>query len=231
MVRSTATPCVSNHEATGVSRRATSNRLIPIDPDHAAFFDRQRQPAVLQVQRRFAEQFAAPAMQRGDVGGIVGGDLLRGRRRSRSPCWRPRDAPTSSAAALSTARRSQRHLNCRAAFRSSAGSRDRGRCRAARRRRCRCPISSDRNPSAASADWRAAPARSAHGWRCRRPRRPSSRASAARRGSALPVRARPRLPSARPIPWACAPASSAVPRRARDGNHRSSARSGLPSPR
>ena len=45
--------------------------LIPIHPDDAAFFDRERQPAVLQRKRRLAEQFAAPAMQRCDVGLII----------------------------------------------------------------------------------------------------------------------------------------------------------------
>ena len=50
--------------------------LVSIDPDHPAFFDRERQPAVLQRQRRFAEQFAAPAVQRADVGIIVGRDLF-----------------------------------------------------------------------------------------------------------------------------------------------------------
>jgi hypothetical protein len=35
--------------------------LRPVDPDDAAFFDRERQPAVFQCQSGFAEQFAAPA--------------------------------------------------------------------------------------------------------------------------------------------------------------------------
>ena len=50
--------------------------LSPVDPDDAAFFDRERQPAVFQRQSGFAEQFAAPAMERGDVGLVVGGDLV-----------------------------------------------------------------------------------------------------------------------------------------------------------
>ena len=48
--------------------------LIAIHRHHAAFFDRQRQPAVLQRERGLAEQFAPPAMQRADVGIVVGGD-------------------------------------------------------------------------------------------------------------------------------------------------------------
>src|SRR5258708_29648662 len=47
-----------------------------IDPDDPSLFDRQCEPAVLQRQRRFAEQLAAPAMQRGDVGMIVSTHLL-----------------------------------------------------------------------------------------------------------------------------------------------------------
>ncbi len=50
--------------------------LSPVDPDDAAFFDRQRQPAVFQRKRCFAEQLAAPAVQGGDVALIVGGDLV-----------------------------------------------------------------------------------------------------------------------------------------------------------
>jgi len=42
-------------------------RLIPIDPDHPAFFHRQRQLAVLQRDRGLAEQLAAPAVQGGDA--------------------------------------------------------------------------------------------------------------------------------------------------------------------
>ena len=47
-------------------------RLVSIDPDNPALFDRQRQLAMFQRQCRFAEQLAAPAVQRGHVGMIVG---------------------------------------------------------------------------------------------------------------------------------------------------------------
>jgi hypothetical protein len=53
-----------------------SSPVRPVDPDDAAFLDRQRQPAMLQRQRRVAEQLAAPAMQRADVGMVVGRDLF-----------------------------------------------------------------------------------------------------------------------------------------------------------
>ena len=56
--------------------RKPQYQLSPIDPDDAAFFDRECQPAVLQRNRSFAEQFAAPAVQRGDIGVVVGGDLV-----------------------------------------------------------------------------------------------------------------------------------------------------------
>ena len=49
---------------------------VAIDPDNPALFDRKRQPAVLQRQRRLAEQFAAPAVQCGDIGMIVSRDLF-----------------------------------------------------------------------------------------------------------------------------------------------------------
>ena len=50
--------------------------LVAFDADHPAALDRERQPAVLERQRGFAEQLAAPAMQRGHVGLVVGRDLL-----------------------------------------------------------------------------------------------------------------------------------------------------------
>jgi len=36
-------------------------RLSPLDPDHAAFLDRERQLAALELQCGIAEQLAAPA--------------------------------------------------------------------------------------------------------------------------------------------------------------------------
>src|SRR5665213_518642 len=53
-----------------------SRRSASIDLDDATLFHRKRQPAVLQGKCCFAEQLAAPALQRGDVGVIVGGDLF-----------------------------------------------------------------------------------------------------------------------------------------------------------
>src|SRR5260370_42182002 len=52
------------------------NVLVSIDPDNPAFFDRERQLAVFQRQRRLAEQLAAPAVQRADVGIVIGRDLF-----------------------------------------------------------------------------------------------------------------------------------------------------------
>jgi hypothetical protein len=51
-------------------------RLVPIDSDDPALFDRQRQPAMFQRQCRFAEQLAAPAVQCGYVGIIVRRNLF-----------------------------------------------------------------------------------------------------------------------------------------------------------
>ena len=50
--------------------------LLAIDPHHAALVDGERKAAFLERQSRFAEQFAAPAVQGADVGVIVGGDLF-----------------------------------------------------------------------------------------------------------------------------------------------------------
>ena len=52
-------------------------RLVSIDPDNPPLFDRQRQLTMFQRQRRFAEQLAAPAVQRGYVGMIVRRNLLQ----------------------------------------------------------------------------------------------------------------------------------------------------------
>ena len=52
-------------------------RLVSIDPDNPALFDRQRQLATFQRQCRFAEQLAAPAVQRGYVGMIVRRNLFQ----------------------------------------------------------------------------------------------------------------------------------------------------------
>ena len=68
-------PCARTTSTTGVSDDA-SQTAYPDRPHHAAFFDRERQPAMLQRKRRLAEQFAPPAVQGGDVGGIVGCDLF-----------------------------------------------------------------------------------------------------------------------------------------------------------
>ena len=50
--------------------------LFAIDPHHAALVDGQREAAFLQGQRSFAEQLTAPAVQRADIGVVVGRDLL-----------------------------------------------------------------------------------------------------------------------------------------------------------
>jgi hypothetical protein len=52
-------------------------RLIPIDPDDPAPFDRQSQPAMFQRQCRFAEQLAAPAVQCGYAGIIIRRNLFQ----------------------------------------------------------------------------------------------------------------------------------------------------------
>ena len=70
------TPLIAARCAASGERRSRSAGLSPVDPDDAAFFDREGQPAVLQRYRGFAEQFAAPAVQSGDVCLIVGGDLV-----------------------------------------------------------------------------------------------------------------------------------------------------------
>jgi len=41
--------------------RGGTTRLSPLDPDHAAFLDRERQLAALELQCGIAEQLAAPA--------------------------------------------------------------------------------------------------------------------------------------------------------------------------
>src|SRR5438309_11947991 len=51
-------------------------RLAAIDSNDAPSFDRKREPAMLERQRGLAEQFTAPAAQRGDVGIVVRRDLL-----------------------------------------------------------------------------------------------------------------------------------------------------------
>src|SRR5207248_7675244 len=50
--------------------------LAAVDPDDPAPLDRKREFALLERQRGLAEQFAAPAAQRGDVGIVVRRDLL-----------------------------------------------------------------------------------------------------------------------------------------------------------
>ena len=108
--------------------------LRPVDPDHAAFFDRQRQLAVLQRQRRFAEQFAAPAVQCGDVG-------VHRRRRSASrsstvaitllaTAWRS-EVMRSSTFSSSTIAAPLELLRGFSIFGSVAGSRASPRCTAA----------------------------------------------------------------------------------------------------
>ena len=121
------------------AERGKGASLIPVDPDDAAFFDRERQPAVFQRQCRFAEHLAAPAVQGGDVGKIVGGNLFEivdGRN------YLARDGMRSDVMRSRTSgvRRSLRHSNCRAAFPFSAGFGDRGRGRAVRRRRFGAPL-------------------------------------------------------------------------------------------
>src|SRR5689334_21685981 len=49
---------------------------VALDADYAAALDREREAPMLERQRGLAEQLAAPAMQGGDVGLIVGRDLL-----------------------------------------------------------------------------------------------------------------------------------------------------------
>ena len=49
---------------------------VAIHPDHAAFLDREREPAMLERERCLTEQFAAPPVQRGDIGIVVGRDLF-----------------------------------------------------------------------------------------------------------------------------------------------------------
>src|SRR3979411_2244868 len=65
---------LSGRKSRDVQRR--DEWLISIDPDNPALFNRERQLAMFQRQRRFAEQLAAPAVQCGYVGTIVSGDLL-----------------------------------------------------------------------------------------------------------------------------------------------------------
>ena len=85
--------CVSKDES-------HSTLLIPIHPDDAAFFDRERQPAAVQRNGGFTEQSAAPAVERRTIGLVVGRDLVEIVDGGDGPCWRRRGVPTSSAAAL-----------------------------------------------------------------------------------------------------------------------------------
>ena len=185
---------------------------------------------MFQRKRRFAEQFAPPAVQGRDIGVIVGSDLSR--------------SSTVAITLLATACRSDviRSSTFRSStmapplelprgfsiFGSVEGSRATPRWTAATMsvphlERSK-PFGSERRLASRS--------RLVGAWVAISPTASSLRTRLrGRRGFALPVRARPRLPSAPRAPWVCAPASSAAPRRVQDGNRKSWARSGLPSPR
>src|ERR1700736_512446 len=58
------------------SRRRMVGSLPAVDPDDTTFLYGERQPAVLQREGSFAEQFTSPAAQRADIGVVIGRDLL-----------------------------------------------------------------------------------------------------------------------------------------------------------
>src|SRR5450432_1762133 len=60
-----------------VERAGRGRTSVPIDPDNPALFDRECQPSLFQRQGGVAEQLAAPAVQRADVGVVVGRDLFQ----------------------------------------------------------------------------------------------------------------------------------------------------------
>src|SRR5579883_3141187 len=57
-------------------RACGSAASAALDADHTAALDGERELAAFERQRGFAEQLAPPALQRGDLGLVVGGDLL-----------------------------------------------------------------------------------------------------------------------------------------------------------
>ena len=50
--------------------------LILVDGYDFSFVDGEREPTLLERERLLAEQLAAPALERGDVGIVVGGDAV-----------------------------------------------------------------------------------------------------------------------------------------------------------